>query len=90
MRIADRIRHKLTEGLTPTRLAILDQSAEHAGHQPEAGEESHFAVVVVSAVFTGRSRIDRHRQIHALLAEELAGGIHALALTALSPEEDRG
>ena len=88
MRVADSIRQKLTAGLAPTRLVIDDQSARHAGHQPDAAEESHFAVKVVSAVFSGKNRIERHRLIHGLLAEELAGGVHALAVTARSPEED--
>lgn len=91
MRVADRIRAKLTEGLTPTRLAIEDESHRHAGHAgARPGGESHFRVEIVAAAFAGESRVARQRRVYALLAEELAGPIHALALTTLSPEEDKG
>jgi BolA family transcriptional regulator, general stress-responsive regulator len=90
MRVIDRIRAKLSEGLTPTRLAIEDESHRHAGHAgARPGGESHFRVEVVSAAFAGESRITRQRRVYALLAEELAGPVHALALTTLSPEEDK-
>jgi BolA protein len=48
---------------------------------------SHFTVKVVSASFAGKSRLDRHRMVIDVLAEELAGKIHALAIKALAPEE---
>lgn len=90
MRVADRIRAKLTAGLEPVRLAIHDESHRHAGHAgSRPGGESHFRVEIVAAAFAGESRVARQRRVYALLAEELAGGLHALALTTLSPEEDK-
>ncbi len=88
--VAERIRAKLTEALAPSRLAVLDESHRHAGHagaRPEG--ETHFRVEVASAAFAGRSRVARQRLVYQLLAEELAGPIHALALTALTPDEDK-
>jgi BolA protein len=91
MRVADRIREKLTAGLKPTRLDIHDDSGHHVGHAgARPGGESHFRVEIVAAAFAGQSRLARQRRVYGLLAEELAGPIHALALTALTPEEDRG
>ena len=88
MRVADRIHAKLTAGLQPTRLAIRDESHRHAGHSGARPEgETHFHVDIVSAVFVGESRIARQRRVYALLAEELAGPVHALGLTTLTPEE---
>lgn len=89
MPVADRIRAKLTAGLHPTRLAIRDESHRHAGHagaRPEG--ETHFHVEIVAAAFAGESRVARQRRVYALLAEELAGPVHALGLTTLTPEED--
>ena len=89
MRVADRIRDKLTKGLQPTRLAIHDESHRHAGHagaRPEG--ETHFHVEVVSPAFVGQNRLARQRRVYALLVDELAGPVHALALTTLTPEED--
>ena len=84
MRRKQRIEACLQTALDPTHLAVLDESS---GHSVPAGSESHFNLTVVSEKFDGLMRIDRHRQIHELLASELAGGLHALTLTLLTPTE---
>lgn len=89
MRVAQRIRDKLTAALQPLRLEICDELHRHAGHagaRPEG--ESHFHVEIVAAAFAGESRIARQRRVYALLTDELAGPVHALGLTTLTPEED--
>jgi BolA protein len=90
MHVAERIRLKLVQGLQPTRLDIHDESHRHAGHSGARPEgETHFHVEIVSTAFAGQSRVARQRQVYALLAEELSGPVHALALTTLTPDEDR-
>jgi BolA protein len=81
MKVAAAIRDKLTRAFTPEVLEIVDESSRHAGHagaRPEG--ETHFAVTMVSAAFAGRSRVERQRMVHSVLAEELRGPVHALAL----------
>ncbi|HWL06258.1 MAG TPA: BolA family protein [Xanthobacteraceae bacterium] len=88
MHIHDILTRKLTAAFAPASLTVVDEShlhAGHAGHRP--GGESHFRVTIVSDAFGGRSRVERHRMVNAALAEELAGGIHALAIQARTPEE---
>ena len=88
MQTAATIQRKLTEFLAPSALEIVDESHLHAGHagaRPEG--ETHFRVRVVAAAFDGKSRLERHRMIHRLLTAELAGSVHALALTTLTPGE---
>lgn len=88
MTVRDRIEAKLTQAFAPQRLEVIDESHLHAGHagaRPEG--ETHFRVRVVSSAFSGVGRVDRHRKVNALLAEELAGPVHALAIDARSPEE---
>lgn len=88
MSIADRIRDKLSTELSPSELEIVDDSHKHAGHAGhDGGGESHFRVRVRSAAFAGKSRVDRQRMVYALLAEEMAGRIHALALVTKAPDE---
>ncbi|MGQ9365619.1 BolA family protein [Azospirillum sp. ST 5-10] len=90
MTYAERIRRKLTDGLAPTRLEVVDESGRHAGHagaRPEG--ETHFNVTVVSPAFAGKSRVERQRMVYALLADELAERVHALALTTAAPDEGR-
>jgi BolA protein len=71
-------------------LTIDDESARHAGHVgARQGGESHFRVRIVSEKFNSLSRVERQRLVYAALAEEIAAGVHALALTTLTPEESR-
>ncbi|WP_412774741.1 BolA family protein [Nitrobacter sp.] len=90
MSVKDDIAKKLTEAFTPESLDVADEShlhEGHAGHRPGGG--THFRVNIVSRTFEGKSRVDRHRMINTLLAEELAGGVHALAIRALAPNEQQ-
>lgn len=72
----------------PKNLSVVDESDQHqghAGHRP--GGETHYRVYIVSEAFRGKSRVDRHRMINSVLAAELAGGVHALAIHAQAPGE---
>lgn len=85
------IERKLKDGLDPVELEVRDDSHHHAGHAgARPGGETHFTVKVVSHAFLGKSRIERHRMVNALLAEELAGRVHALAIMASAPDESVG
>lgn len=86
---AERIRTALEGRLSPVRLAVEDESAQHAGHAG-AREGGHFRVRIVSERFRGLTRIARHRLVYDCVAQELtlrAAGIHALAIDARTPEE---
>ena len=86
--VAEAITRKLSGAFSPSRLEVTDDSERHAGHSgARPGGESHFTVVIQSAAFAGLSRIERQRSIHAALAEELAGPVHALSLEASAPGE---
>jgi stress-induced morphogen len=88
MSVEQRIKEKLTKAFAPQALEVVNDSQRHAGHAGSPGTgESHFSVKVVSAAFAGKSRLERHRMVNDVLAEELAGKIHALAVSALTPEE---
>ena len=85
-KIAETIQEKLASGLEPTVLAVEDDSARHAGHGgARPGGESHFNVTIESAAFRGLTPVARQRLVHRLLAEELAGPVHALSLTLRTP-----
>jgi stress-induced morphogen len=88
MTVEDSIREKLTQAFAPVALEVVNDSHRHAGHASSPGTgESHFSIKVVSAAFAGKSRVERHRMVNAALAAELAGPVHALAITALAPGE---
>ena len=86
--IAAQMQKKLLAAFAPAEVLLHDDSARHAGHAgAREGGESHFRVVVISPQFEGLSRVERQRRINSVLAEELAGPVHALALMARTPEE---
>lgn len=88
MSIEQQMRLKLMEALEPTRLDLINESEMHAGHRSSPGTgHSHFRLLVVSEKFDGLSRLARHRLINDVLADELKGQIHALAIHAHAPGE---
>jgi BolA protein len=86
------MRAKLEAAFAPTRLEITDDSARHAGHVGAAihaakqggsalgSGETHFEIEIESAAFADKSRVVCQRAVYAVLADELAGPVHALAL----------
>ena len=96
MSIQAEIERKLNEAFSPERLSVINESHQHAGHHHvESGHhatfdgsgETHFRIRIVAPAFAGMSRIERHRAVNALLAEELQGGVHALAIEPAAPGE---
>jgi BolA protein len=86
--VAEQLRHNFEAAFNPSELVITDESALHAGHSgAREGGESHFRIRIVSAAFSGLSRVERHRRVYAAAEGEIAAGLHALALMTLTPEE---
>jgi BolA protein len=65
----------------------LEVENESHNHNVPKGSETHFKVLIVSDAFEGIGAIDRHRRVHAALADELKKGLHALTLRALTPAQ---
>ncbi|WP_037073338.1 BolA family protein [Rhizobium sp. PDO1-076] len=89
MSVRNRIEQTLRQELAPERLDVIDESAHHAGHQPDitGTGETHMRVRIVSAKFNGLSRLARHRAVTDLLKPELDAGLHALAIEPAAPGE---
>ncbi|KAK9449142.1 bola protein [Limtongia smithiae] len=88
----DRIRWVLTQAYSPTYLQIHNDSHKHAHHAPMrtgGGSETHFRIEVVSDGFAGKGLAARHREVYGMFKEEMSapGGIHAMQLLTLTPEE---
>lgn len=81
------IEQRLLEGLAPTEIAVVDDSAKHAGHAGAASGGGHYQLRIVSPHFTGLSRVARHRLVYDLVADLMRNAIHALAIEALTPDE---
>jgi len=86
--VAEGLERKLTQAFAPSRLEVVDDSSRHAGHGgARPGGESHFNVVIEAKAFEGLSWLERQRRVTAVLADELAGPVHALSIRALAPGE---
>lgn len=77
MSVQNIIETKIRETLLPSHLEVINESHMH---NVPPGSESHFKVIVVSDVFKAKSRVQRHQTMNALLADELAGPVHALSM----------
>ncbi len=75
------IRSKLEAAFTPHALRVLNESHMHS---VPPNSETHFKVVVVGDAFEGKSLVMRHRAVNKALQEELAAGLHALSIEALT------
>ena len=84
MQVQAGIKQKVQAALAPVHLEVLNESHMHSVPK---NSETHFKVVVVSEQFEGKRLLARHRAINGLLADELAGGVHALALHTFTPSE---
>ena len=84
MSVQTNITEKLENELQPAHLEVVNESGNH---NVPAGSESHFKVVVAAQKFEGMRRIARHRLVNRILAPELEGAVHALALHTMTPDE---
>ena len=73
--------------LDPEKLELTDDSALHAGHAGARDGGGHYQLVIVSRRFAGLGRVQRHRLVYETLGSLMAGTIHALAVTARTPDE---
>lgn len=88
MRVTQEIERRLTAALQPAELGVVDESHRHAGHAgARPGGQSHFKVRIVAAAFAGRTRLERQRMVYAALGDLMTTDVHALALSALTPED---
>jgi BolA family transcriptional regulator, general stress-responsive regulator len=88
--VALKIREQLA-ALEPVSLDLVDESAQHAGHAGAApGGQTHWRLAIVSPRFAGQPTLARHRMVYQALGGLMQNPIHALAITARSPEEQKG
>ena len=93
MSIRATIEEKLTAAFSPQHLEVINESHLHAGHQEhfDGSGETHLRLRIVADAFAGMSRLQRHRAINEVVAQELTGTLHAFAIEASAPgEKTRG
>ena len=90
MTLADTIRQRLAS-LDPVSLQLIDESEQHHGHSGwREGGGTHWRLAIVSPRFAGQSAVARHRMVYQAIGELMHNPIHALAITASTPEEAKG
>jgi len=90
MNVAAEIRQRLA-ALDPVEIELADESEQHRGHAGyQAGGNTHWRLSIVSPRFAGQPVLARHRMVYQALGNLMQHPIHALAITARSPEETKG
>jgi BolA family transcriptional regulator, general stress-responsive regulator len=87
MSLETRIRNRLDEALAPLHVQLVNESHNHA---VAPGSETHWNLIIVSPKFEGKRLVQRHRAVYGALGDELRGGIHALTMKTLAPDEWAG
>ena len=82
MNMQEQIEAKLIAALSPEILEVENESHLHAGHagSPNSGE-SHFKITLKAETLSALPRLERYRKVHSILADELAGPVHALSIS---------
>ncbi len=78
--------HTLLAMLQPTDVNIIDDSHKHAGHAGARSGGGHFHLEISSAMFVGKTTVERHRMIYSALGDMMKRDIHALKITATAPK----
>lgn len=83
--LAQQMQDTLAARLSTSHVEVIDESAAHAGHVGSNGTAfgTHFRVRISSPLFTGRTRVARHRLVYDALQEFIDQGVHALAIEVL-------
>ena len=88
MQMEDRIKGIITENLNPAHMQLENESYKHAGHAGDDGSgQTHFQLLVVSNIFQDCNRVERQRQVLAILKPCFDQGLHALSLKLFTPDE---
>ncbi len=82
----DTMRERLL-ALQALSIDIVDDSAKHAGHEGAKSGGGHYRMSIVSPLFVGLRTVERHRMVYEALGTLMQREVHALSITALSPEE---
>jgi BolA protein len=82
----ERIRQRLA-ALAPSHLEVIDESALHAGHRGASSGGGHYRLTIVSERFKGMNAVARHQEIYRALGDMMEEQIHALSISAFTPEE---
>ena len=86
--IQNEMEELLDAAFSPSRLQVINDSAQHRGHMGDDGSgESHFTVVIESAAFAGKNRVERQRMVNRALGDIPGQRVHALAIRAFAPSE---
>ena len=68
-------------------IADADASVTLPRVPDEDHEDAHFAAVVVSPAFEGKSLVDQHQMVYDALGDAMTDDIHALEMKTYTPDE---
>lgn len=88
MHMDDLIKRLIEENLHPSHMELINESFKHAGHAGDNGTgQTHYKLIVVSDMFEGMSRVERHKHVMLILEGAFETGLHALSLELYTPQQ---
>lgn len=83
----DMIRNRINEALSPESVEVIDESHKHVGHEGAKSGGGHFIVNIISDAFEGKNLVERHRMVYEAMGDAMQKEIHALSISARTPDE---
>lgn len=83
----DMIRSRINDALSPDSVEVIDESHKHVGHEGAKGGGGHFIVNIVASAFEGKNLVERHRMVYEAMGDAMQKEIHALSISARTPDE---
>lgn len=73
--------------VTPEQLRSYIEQGMACTELRVAGDGQHFEALIVSPLFEGKSRVQRHQIVYQALGDRMKQEIHALSMRTLTPGE---
>lgn len=86
MNVIEQMRERLA-ALAPALVEIIDDSAKHSGHAGVRNGGGHYRLSIVAACFAGLPTMKRHRLVYDAIGSLMKQEVHALSITARTPQE---
>ncbi len=85
--ISEQTSNRYLTMVTPQAIESYIREKIDCQHLAIDGDGAHFQAVIVSDVFAGKSRVQRHQIVYGALGERMREEIHALSMQTLTPSE---
>jgi len=80
MNFFDEVKEKINEKINPENIILVDNSYLHTKHKFFDSNKFHLKLIIKSKKLKNMDKIAAHKEIFAILKNEMKGKIHALEI----------